>query len=193
MNICDFYANSFKESMLSSLPYILESIKRETRLDWTDKEDFELLSSQELFKCFNLYYFQYGIVSTSARGKNSHIFRRNWLFRTISRNNVPWNPNVQFSYALNIFIDGCKEQSRNVISVLLRNLSLQALNKSKMTAELDFTEIFKMIEIDRLCNRNIFGNKKATTQAADFVKDEVKKTTTDIIPQFQDFCGNPSK
>ena len=50
-----------------------------------------------------------------------------------------------------------------------------------------------MIEIDRLCNRNIFGNKKATTQAADFVKDEVKKTTTDIIPQFQDFCGNPSK
>lgn len=62
-----------------------------------------------------------------------------------------------------------------------------------MTAELDFTEIFKMIEIDRLCNRNIFGNEKATTQAADFVKDEVKKTTTDIIPQFQDFCGNPSK
>lgn len=64
-----------------------------------------------------------------------------------------------------------------------------------MTAELDFTEIFKMIEIDRLCNRNIFGNKKATTQAADFVKDEdeIKKTTTDIIPQFQDFCGNPSK
>ena len=70
MNIYDFCANSFKEYILSSSPYILESIIKEMSLDWTDKEDFETLSSRELLRYFDVYYyFQYGILPT----RNEHI------------------------------------------------------------------------------------------------------------------------
>ena len=41
MNIYDICAESFKEYNLSSLSYILESIIKEMRLDWTYKENFE--------------------------------------------------------------------------------------------------------------------------------------------------------
>ena len=57
---------------------------------------------------------------------------------------------------------GSKEQSRNVISELFKNLSLLAHNKSKLTVGLDFAEMSRMKrEIDRLRNRNAFENKKS--------------------------------
>lgn len=69
MNINDFCENSFKEYILSSPPYILETIVEEIQLEWTDKEDFETISPQELLKYLDLHSFQYDIFPT----RNVHI------------------------------------------------------------------------------------------------------------------------
>ena len=63
------HASHLKEYILSSPPYILESVIKEKSLDWTDKEDFQTLSPRELLKNFGLYYFQCGILPT----RNEHI------------------------------------------------------------------------------------------------------------------------
>lgn len=48
---------------------------------------------------------------------------------------------IQFLCALiNIFMGGSKKQSKNVMIELLRNMSLQALNNSNLTVELDFID-----------------------------------------------------
>ena len=64
-------------------------------------------------------------------------------------------------HALNIFMNGSRELSTNVISELLRNISLEALSKSNLTIGLDFAEISRMTkEIDRLCHRKVFEDKR---------------------------------
>ena len=83
MNIYDFCANSFNEYNLSSPTYFWESIKSVMRVDWRNKEDFETLSTRELFKYFDLNYFQDGILPTRheniklPEANKSQFFRRN--------------------------------------------------------------------------------------------------------------------
>ena len=50
-------SSSFKKLILSSPLYIIESIIRETQLDWQEQKNFELITPRELLKYFNLYYF----------------------------------------------------------------------------------------------------------------------------------------
>ena len=55
-----------------------------------------------------------------------------------------------------------KEQSRNAMSELFRNLSLQVFKKINLAVEVHFAEIHKMVrEIYRLCNRKAIENKKS--------------------------------
>ena len=53
-----FCVNSLKEYILSSPWYILESIIREMRLDWTDREDFGTPLSCKFSKYFDVHYLQ---------------------------------------------------------------------------------------------------------------------------------------
>ena len=121
-----------------------------------------------------MYYFQYSIFTTTNEqiklseekfpdvleainnDKVSSTTRLYELFRGEKSNGTA---SVQYLRALNVFMGGSKEQSRNVMSELMRNFVVQAFNKSNLTLELDFIVIFRMMrEIDRLCvKRNKAG------------------------------------
>ena len=55
-----------------------------------------------------------------------------------------------------------KEQSRNAMSELFRNLSLQVFKKINLAVEVHLAEIHKMVrEIYRLCNKKLLKIKKS--------------------------------
>ena len=96
MNIYDFCANSFNEYNLSSPTYFWESIKSVMRVGWRNK-DFETLSTRELFKYFDLYYFQDGILPTRheniklPEANKSQFFRRNWQGQSFINRLTVWS------------------------------------------------------------------------------------------------------
>ena len=146
----------------------LESKIRKIKLDWTDVENFDLLSSPWEF--FSIPYIPHWNKHIKVSEAKSHDF----LF-VIDKDGVQsiarlyellWGANsqgiinVKCLGALNIFMGGRKEQSKNVMIELFRNLSLQAESKSNLTAELYFSEMSRMKrEIEWMCNRKAFENK----------------------------------
>ena len=110
-------------------------------------------NSTEVFKNFNQFFFKArrfpgsdnlaiipsGIIPAFVKTKD--VISPSALYETFKDSNAYGLVSTQFLAALNIYFNGDKLLSKNIITEFLHNLSLQALNRDNDRAQLKFGSI----------------------------------------------------
>ena len=163
------YCKKFYEEIFDDIAYFLQRKIKETPDDFVEKMEEDLAnqriffkklkkieSSTEFLKIFNEFYFKTGRFPGNSEfiivppGENPSFVERYNQISPVEINEKFKNSEaygiaaVQFIAALNVFFGGDKTISKNVMSELLHNLSLEALTIDDDRVEVEFFQIIEL-------------------------------------------------
>ena len=154
-------------------------------------------NSTEVFKNFNRFFFKTGRLSGSdnlaiipsgiipAFVKTKDVISPSDLYETFKDSNAYGLVSTQFLAALNIYFNGDKLFSKNVMTEFLHNLSLQALNRDDDRVQLKFAAIIalnrKLKALIRDDNRNRLSFVEFRPEKFKQVKDISQKIEEEVV------------
>ena len=156
-NVFDDLAYFFHRKLKETPDIFVEKMKEDlAREIFYQKKIKEQENSTEVFKNFNQFFFKTGRFPGSdnlaiipsgiipAFVKTKDVISPSDLYETFKDSNAYGLVSTQFLAALNIYFNGDKLLSKNVMTEFLHNLSLQALNRDDNRVQLKFGAIIAL-------------------------------------------------
>ena len=204
------YCKQIYENVFHDLAYFFHRTLKETPNIFVEKMEEDLAreifyqkkikeqeNSTEVFKDFNQFFFKTGRFPGSdnlaiipsgiipAFIKTKDVISHSDLYETFKDSNAYGLVSTQFLAALNIYFNGDKLLSKNVMAEFLHNLSLQALNRDDNRVQLKFGAIIalnrKLKALIRDDNRNRLSFVEFRPEKFKQVKDISQKIEEEVV------------